>query len=216
MVKKISLDLPDDNYEELASLGEFYNKDVKQVISVILHEICQKSSSIITLGKDYKGDLKLGQIMFFILSTGVEAIQLIFNNVLEKMGVKGLYLVDDFGYNLEKHDLWLHCVGFERSNLAVDAFHIHLKSDSGGPTLETYSYIEIEKINSEKLEKLKKLIEQVDLPVEFCDIDNIDLIIDENEERVTLQINLEAESLDDLPSLKVISRLISKSLGKLK
>ena len=66
------------------------------------------------------------------------------------------------------------------------------------------------------MEKLKELIEQVELPEEFCDIDNIDLIIiDENEELVTLQIHLEAESLDDLPSIKGISSLLRKSLGRL-
>ena len=93
------------------------------------------------------------------------------------------------------------------SNLQIDDFFIHL--ESGGLTLSAYSYVEAEKkFSSEKLEKLKKLIEQIEDPEdeEFAEIDSYSINIDANEDQVMLQINLTAESLDDLPSIKAISK----------
>ena len=149
MVKKISLDLPDESYEELASLGEFYTKDVKQVISDILNAVSMDTHHVISLAKEYKVQMELDRTILFMLDAGWDAIYLIFNTILEQLGVKGLYMFDDCGYNVDEHDLWFHCICLQGCNLQIDDFFIHLKS--GGPSLSAYSYVEAEKISSEKL-----------------------------------------------------------------
>ncbi|MCW4052056.1 MAG: hypothetical protein NWE78_02455 [Candidatus Bathyarchaeota archaeon] len=39
MTKKIVLNIPDDNYKELASLGDYYRQDVEKVAASLLDNI---------------------------------------------------------------------------------------------------------------------------------------------------------------------------------
>ena len=69
----------------LASLGEFYNKDVKQVISDILTAVSMAAGQVITLGKEYKVPMELGRAISIILNAGFDSIYLIFNPILEQL-----------------------------------------------------------------------------------------------------------------------------------
>lgn len=98
--------------------------------------------------------------------------------------------------------------------MLIDEFNIWL--ESGGPSILANSHIETEKIN---IETLKKLIKEAEYPEteEYAEIDSFETsILDEDEEITTIQINLSAETIDDLPSIDSLSKFVEKILKKAK
>ncbi len=51
MTEKISLDLPEKDYEELSFLGQLYNRDVNQVILDVINAVSMESHNIKTIRK---------------------------------------------------------------------------------------------------------------------------------------------------------------------
>ena len=61
MTKKISLELPEKDYEELSSLGKLYNKDVSQVILDVINAVMSSLQNAKQLSPDdrIKSDIAL-------------------------------------------------------------------------------------------------------------------------------------------------------------
>jgi len=191
------------------SCSAFYKKDVEGITARILDVVGTHAQSIIALTKEFKVPMKLGSIISLLLETGFSTIYLVFNEVLEILGVKGLYTIDDLGFNIDEHDLWFHCCALKGCNLQVDDFFIHL--EPGGETLTTYSYIEIKNASKEELKKLKNLIRQIEAPEEFDEVDSFEATIEEAEGLLTLRIDLIAESIVYLPKINEISRFAKQT-----
>lgn len=214
MTKKISLDIPEKNYEELSSLGKLYNKDVSQVILDVIDAVSMESHSIKAIRKESEVTKDLTSAIHSVLFVGRAAIDTIFNPILDKLGVKGHYLLGDMEFDLNENYIWFNFTELRDSNLAIDEFGFFL--ESGVPSILASAHIETENIN---IEKLKKLIEEAEWPEteEYAEMDPFEAsIIDEDEEIVTIQINLSAEIVDDLPSIKSLSKFIEKILKKAK
>lgn len=149
-----------------------------------------------------------------MLDAGFTFINSIFNKITEKLGVKGLYRFLDCEYDIDEHYLWFNCTALKGCNLEIDEFNVYL--ESSGPSLSAYSHTEAEKIDTKKL---KKLIAKVEVPIteDFAYIDSFNIdIIDENDEYMILKIDLSAETMDDFPSIKKISKFVKQILKEAK
>lgn len=214
MTKKISLDLPEKNYKELSSLGKLFNKDVSHTILDILNAVSMESYSIENIQKESKGSRDLVSAVLSVLHAGRSAIDRIFNPILDKLGVKGHYILSDMEFDLDENYIWLNFTELRDSNLVIDEFGFFL--ESGVPSILASAHIETENIN---IEKLKKLIEEAEWPEteEYAEMDPFEAsIINEDEEWATIQIKLSAEIVDDFPSIKALSNFVDKLLKKAK
>jgi len=211
MVKKISLNIPDDRYKDLAKLSDFYKLDMKDSITQILDAVGGRASSIETMSKEYRVPVKLDTVLNQILSAGLGLMSLIFNEVLEKLEVKGLGIIDDFGYDLDEEDFWFHYSLLKGCGLKIGDIFVHL--EPGLKTLSTYPFVEVEKVGETAVRKLKKLIEteSFQLPDEFDELEEYNIeIFEEGEEFLTLRIDCVADSLYYLPSGRAVSKFVEQ------
>jgi hypothetical protein len=212
MFKRISLNIPEDSYEKLASLSDFYNQDVKNAIVGILDLVGQQHQRIINLGKEYKVPVKLNTIISHALFTGFNSTYLLFNKILENLEVKGLYTLSDLDIDLDEDYMWFHYVALVGCNLQIDEFSVILKP--GLRILRTVSHIEVEKVSNKILRKLKKIAPKVELPEEFHELDDYNIEIQEDEEFWRIEIDCTAESLVYLPSVNRISEFVVQLFKK--
>lgn len=211
MVKKLSLNIPDDSYEKLASLSDFYKQDIKSIVVSILDVVSLQSRGILNLSKEYKVPVKLDTVMFHLFDAGFNSIYSLFNEVLEKLEVKGLYLLEDFETKLDEDYIFFAYAALAGCNLHVDSFYLTI---DGLKTLTTNSLIEVEKVSKQALGKLKELVQNIVEPEEFLNLEDYNIEIEEEEEFWTLRIDCMAESLDYLPSVKQVSRFVEQIFKK--
>ena len=211
MVKKVSLNIPDDSYKKLASLSDFYKQDAKDAIISILDVIGAKAGWIINLSKDYKVPVKLEMVIWQMLDVGFHSISLI-NKVLENLEVKGLYTLSDFGIELDENSMWFLYDALVGCNLQIDQFYVQI--NPGLKYLDTKSYIEVKKVHSKVLEKLEKLVHSVEVPEEFDLLEDYKIEIEEEEELWTLKIDCTAMYLNYLPSVNRISEFVDQVFKK--
>jgi hypothetical protein len=212
MVKKVSLNIPDDSYKELASLSDFYKQDVKDAIISVLDVVGGHARAIINLSKEYKVPVELKTVISHTLGAGFNSIYSLFNEILENLKVQGLYTLGDFSVNLDKNYIFLSYDALVGCNLQIDGFYVTLQP--GVRTLTTNSYIEVKKVNNEALRKLKKLVRSVEVPEEFDELEDYDIEIEEDEEFWTLRIDCTAESFNYLPSVNRISEFVERTFKK--
>jgi len=212
MVKKVSLNISDDSYKELASLSDFYKQDVKEAIISILDAVGGHARAIINLSKGYEVPVELKTVISHTLGAGFNSIYSLFNEVLENLEVKGLYTLSDFDIDLDENYMWFSYDALVGCNLQIDGFYVTLKP--GVKTLTTNSYIEVKKVNNKALRKLKKLVRSVEVPEEFDELEDYDIEIEEDEEFWTLKIDCTAESFNYLPSVNRISEFVERAFKK--
>ena len=213
MVKKVSLNISDDSYKELASLSDFYNQNVEDVIISILDVVGRSTWKIINLSKKYKVPVKLVTMISDIFDAGNNVIYGLYEEVLENLEFnKGLYTLQDLGIDLEENVMWFYYVALEGCNLKIVSFHLEIRP--GLKYLDTESYIDVEKVNDEVLGKLEKLIKSIEVPEEFYDLEDYEIKIGGDEEFLTLKIDCVADSLNYLPSLNIISEFVEQIFKK--
>lgn len=207
MVKKVSLNISDDNYKKLASLGDFYDQDVEETITSILDAVGSQAGQIINLSKEYKVPVKLITVIYCMLDAGLYSIYGLFNKVLERLEVKGLYTLEDFGIDLDEYFIWIWYNALPGCNLKIDGFYVRI---NGLKYLDTKSYIDAEKVDDETL---YDIIQSVEVPEEFYDLD-YSFQIGGDEELLTLEIEFVTDSLYYLPSLKIVSEFVEQVFKK--
>ena len=212
MVKKVSLNIPDDSYKKLASLSDFYKQDVKNAIISILEVVGGKGQWIINLGKEFKVPVKLINVMAILFDAGFTSIYSLFNDVLEKLDAKGLYALEDFQIDLEKDYVWFSYYALKGSDLQISGFYLAI--EHGIITLTTHSYIDVKEVDNKTLGKLKKLVQNVEPSTEFGDVEDCSIEIEEDEEFWKLKINCEDESFYYLPSVKKMSKFVERIYKK--
>ncbi len=212
MAKKVSLNIPDDIHKELVSLSDFYKQDVKSTIISILDVVSGEGKRVINLSKEYKVPVKLSTVISHLFRAGFDSMYGLFNDILEKLEVKGLYVLTDSEIDLDENYMLLLYGALVGCNLLVDEFDVTL--ESGLSVLTTKSYIKIEKVNEKALGKLEELIGGVEIPDFYDDLEDYAIEIEEDEEYLTLRIDLTAQSLGHLPSVKRISEFVERIFKK--
>lgn len=213
MVKKVSLNISDDSYKELASLSDFYNQDIEDIIIKILDTVGMNARRIINLNKEYKAPLELDTIISDIFDAGNTLIRDLFDKVLENLEFnKGLYSLEDLGIDLDENVSWFYYVALDGCNLQIDTFHLEIRP--GLKYLDTESSINGEKLNDEVLGKLETLIKNIEVPEEFYELEDYEIKIGGDEEFLKLKIDCVADSLNYLPSLTIISEFVDQIFKK--
>jgi hypothetical protein len=212
MVKKVSLDIPDNIYEEIASLCAFYKQDTKETIVSILDVVSREIHSLERLSKEYKAPVKLEWVLADMLNAGSHTIGL-FNEILEKLEVKDLYALEDFELNPDEDYIYFAYAALEGNNLQVTSFALWM---NGLTTLRTESVIVTEKVNKQSLDKLKEVVkDDLIAPGTFRYLEDYTIDIDyEDDELWNLIIECTAVSIDHLPSIKQVSRFVKQILKK--
>jgi len=139
------------------------------------------------------------------------------------MDAKGLYILEDFEVNLDENYMRLFYSALAGCNFKIDAFDITIQN--GSKRLTTFTYIEAEENRKSALDSLKRYIQTIPWDVdqlpeeleyfeEYLEEFNIEII--EGEELWTLQIDCIADSFDDLPSIKRMSRFVEQIFKRFK
>jgi hypothetical protein len=212
MVKKVSLNIPDDSYKELASLSDFYKQDVKDVIISILGGVGGHARAIIHLSKEYKVPVELETVISHTFGAGFHSIYSLFDEILENLNVKGLYTLSDLDVNLDENYMFFWYDALVGCDLQIDGFYVTL--EPGVKTLTTNSYIEVKKVNNKALGKLKKLVRSIEVPEEFDELEDYNIEIEEAEEFWILKIDCTAESLNYLPTVDGMSKFVERIFKK--
>ena len=212
MVKKVTVNIPDERYKGLVSLSESCDQNVKDVIVSILEVVGLHAKTIENLSKEYKVPVKLRAVIHHTFDAGFSSLHSLFNEILEKLDVKGFYVISDFEVDLNEDYMLFSYDALVGCDLKIESFYLTL--ERGGATLTTNSYIEVGKVNNKALEKLKNLVQNLETPECFQGLDDYEIEIEEDEEFWTFRIHCQAESLFYLTSVTEISKFVQQIFKK--
>lgn len=212
MPKKVSLNIPKESYEELASLSEFYKQDIEQTILGILEVVGSSSHWITNLSKDYKMPIKPTTALTHMLDAATTSMVL-FGEILEKLQAKGLFVLEDLSFDLDENSFTFSYSALNGSDLYIDSFYLALSP--GLKSLTASCSLDVTKVSKKSLEKLKHVAEGFEAPAEFDELEQYYFEIEElDEELWTLFIQCEAEYMGDFPSIKQLSHAAEEILKK--
>ncbi len=211
MTRKVVLSIPDDNYKELASLSEFYKQDIKQTILEILETVGRNEDFLKKLNKGYKVPAEPKWALADVLHAGTDLI-LSSSIVLELLQAEGLFTLTELSCDLDESSFDFSYDALNGSNLCVDQFFVTMGHEL--KSLRAYSIIDAAKVGKKSLEKLEKLVEEIEQPKEFYDVEEYDIDIMPGEEYPSLVIRCDAESLGDFPNVKELSRFVERLFKK--
>ncbi|RJS84564.1 hypothetical protein CW702_02335 [Candidatus Bathyarchaeota archaeon] len=214
MNRKVSVSLSQKNYDLLAELSDFYKQSIERTINDIVDALQFSCETIKRLSKEYKVPTNLAGIILDLLEMGDYSYKYLFGEVLERLGAKGLFKLVDLDITPEDNYTWLSYAAMRGCNLYIDEFDVTLSP----PSISATYTIETEKTESEALERLKKIVqnieEDLELPEDFYDVDYDVYIDDTIEEFWSLVVNCSVDDFNYLPDLNVISDLIRQILKK--
>jgi hypothetical protein len=179
----------------------------------------ENPSQRIETGARYKGRKKLAGVISDVLDVGITVTHALFNPILEALETKGRYSLYDFGFDLDEGSISVSYVALKGSKLLVHEFYLTLER---GVARNTYhSVIEVERYSGANLRKLKKIVENYELPEEFQEEFDIELedrvfvdIDTDDEEYWRLLVDCTAGSLQCLPKVERVSALMEKLFRK--
>jgi hypothetical protein len=211
MTKQLSLDISDNNYDELTSLSKLFNQGIEKTVTDILEVLGFEHRNLESLTKEYKLPFLTSRMVFSHFFDAARNSVGLFNDLLERLGAKGLYLLEDFDYDLEECEFTFSYSALVGNKLSVDSIWVTV--EPGLKSLRAESIIDMEKIRQESIEKLKQIAKDFEEPSEFMDLENFDVNVeDEIEGIASLVIECQAETLEDIPNINVISRVLRKLL----
>ncbi|MEM2108780.1 MAG: hypothetical protein QXL10_05810 [Candidatus Bathyarchaeia archaeon] len=211
MTRKVTLNIPEECFEELRSLGEFYKQDVKKTILEIIEAVSSKSSLLTYLCGEYKVPVNPRMVLGHMFSAA-QSMMYVANEVLEKLGVKGLFTLEDFSFNIDERRFNFVFDCLSGSNLLIDYFDIQV--EPGSIWVTTYLSISAEETDAEALSKLKEAVEDVSEPAAFADCEDFSVKIEEDEAIYTLKVDYMTDDWDYLPSIKHVVKLVKDIFKK--
>jgi hypothetical protein len=214
MPKRISVEIPDKNYEELSSLGNSFKKNVNQIVADTLEVIVMESKFLERISKEYKVPITPKMILSHTFDAANRSMEL-FNEILEKLDAKGLFMLNDFEFNLDEFSFTFSYASPEGSNTNIHSFGLTL--EPGVKVLRADSIIEVSKVGEAALEKLEKIVQDFAEQghEEFEGVETYDIDVEQDDpEFAHLVITCEAETLENFPSVKALSQIIGKLFKK--
>ena len=203
------MNIPDDTYESMSSLSELYGQGISQTILDILKVINDDGGWMRQLQKDHKAPVELKRVLAQYLGAALYSTGF-FNEILEKLQVKGLFTLQDYEFDLEQNTFTFNYATSGGSNFFMDQFFLTL--ESGLKSLRIYKLIEVAKVTEKSLEKLEQLAEEFEAPTEFNDLEECSVIVEADPDYWNVIINCEAESFEYFPKMKQLSRVMQRLL----
>jgi len=213
MIKKVTLEVPNEVYDQLSSLCVFYKKDVKQIICRILKAVGSEHKWLTYFSEQYGPSTDIERTLHEIIWACIHSMSF-FNYILDKLGVKGEFWLDDFDFDLEEnYFMFFYCA---RSDDLYNIYSFDVTKEPGRVSLSTNTGFYINEVGQEALNKLKQVAQNHDFetPKGFEYVDEIDVEIEEDEEMWTLRINCWTEALEELPTIKQVSQLVKQICKK--
>ena len=139
---RISLSIPQDTHERIKSLNDFYKKDIIEIINEIIEAISYESRWIINTSKEYKVPVDLINVVSHLFDAGIHSTNSLFNDILERLEAKDLFVHDFMEINLDEKSMWILFVALRGCDLYVDEFDVTL---TGLARLTATYLVDIEK-----------------------------------------------------------------------
>jgi hypothetical protein len=214
MTKELKLNIPDEDYDKIASLSNYYKIGINEVAEKIVQEVCSHNIDLTNLSETFKVPPDLVMTLGHFLNSAREGISL-FDDIEERLGVKGMFGFDSIDFDLSKDFFCFNYSALMGSNLYIESFYFTL--DKGIPALATNTAIFCDKERKEALDRLKTTFKnRANIePPEFGDLETYDISLEEETEDMwSIDIECVGESIEDLPTLKQISRIIKRIFKK--
>jgi hypothetical protein len=210
----ISIEISEDIYEKLEKMGHFFENDPETIIKEILDAVSLEENLILDYSKNFQQPDNIKSAIVRLLNLASHSRGYLEEKILRALDVLGCYVLGDFGIYLDEKSIHFH-YDLVVSNLLVDIIVLYFSP--GEVALYAWSYIDMENKDKDYIRKIKEIVKGIEtdddssLPEELQDsrILGIDLI-NEEDEFPYLQIEIEEESLGDLPSIKPISSLFQQ------
>lgn len=199
-IEKITLNVPEETFKDLNSLSDFYNQDVNQTIISILNAISLESGWIINLGKEKKRSMIFDRILNEFLRAGVHSTYF-FEKIPQELGGEGLFVLEDFDFSLVEDHFWFSYAATQESNLWITSFQFAMNHDDN--TITCNFYVNFEKEDEKSLENL-----ECEAANYFEELDPEHYSYEVTEDGISIEYT--ADSLEDFPSLKQISKIIKE------
>jgi hypothetical protein len=212
---EINLNIPENSQEKLMELSEFYDKEINQILNEIIEAVCFKSGWITQLSEEYKVPIKLLNVVWHLLEAGIQSTNALFNNILERLDAKGLFIQDDISIDLDEGYTWINFVALRGSKLYIESFDVTI---TALVRLTVSHLVEMEKIDDTSLSRLYEIaenihrFEEITPPESFLDLMEFSLDIIEDDEYLELTIDITEESFHYLPMIPDISELFKQIL----
>lgn len=205
-----------ESYGRLVALGEYYNKKVNEIVTEIVEVSSLSSRWITNRSEDYRVPVSLTNVISHLLFAGRLSTDSLFNDLLDRFEVKGLFVLSDLDINLDEISMWISFSAMNGCDLHVHSFDISL---TGLARLEATYPMDVKKDADLVFSRLKDIVDNVrdsiELPASFQDMMDFDIDIDkEDENSLTLRVDITEETLDHLPLISDISDLFFKILDK--
>lgn len=211
---RIVFNVSHGSYGRLASLGEYFNEKVKEIVTEIVEVIGFSSRWIINRSEVYQVPVSLTNVLSHLVVSGRQSTDSLFNDLLERFEAKGLFVHNDMDINFDEMSVWISFEALTGCDLYVHSFDISLM---GLARLEATYHVEIEKVDDLAIRRMRNIVdnvrESIDLPDSFQDLEFV-VDIDEYEESIILRVDITEESLDYLPLVPDISILFKQILDK--
>ncbi|MHA1409541.1 MAG: hypothetical protein ACTSQY_04355 [Candidatus Odinarchaeia archaeon] len=216
---ELSLSIPEASYEKLMELSEFYDKEIGVVVNELIEAVCFNSSWITKLSEEYKVPINLLNVVWHLLKAGIHSTNVLFNNILERLDAKGLFIQDDIIIDLDEGYTWIHFAALRGSKLYIESFDVTI---TALVRLTASHLVEMEKIDDASLSRFYEIVEDVHLfeeikpPESFHDLMEFSLDITEDDEYLEMTIDITEESFHYLPPISDISELFKQILKNAK
>jgi hypothetical protein len=197
MEKKITLSIPERTLDNIVTISHFYGQNTNQTIIDMLNTIANSSSSVIAIGKERKRSTDFEKNLYDLLQAGFLTASF-FQQILKKLNAEDLFFLQDLDYDLDEGRLWIHYAATPKSTLPIISFALEITHENY--TLQCDSHIDLEKIDPEVLDTLE------DRAASFFEELGCNYEVTED----GLMVQYSAACLEDLPSLKKISKIIKE------
>jgi len=215
---KISLDIPQDIYDQLKTLSGIFSLDVEETANEVLDAVASernirwliesKGKDVIPRGLRYKISHRL--------NLGSMAENQLFGKILKELNVEGGHFgAGDMDIKLDDNSIWINYDGLIGSDLYVDVFDVTL---TGLKRLTADCIFDADEDDYKAPDRVKEHAQRIkrtrkELPKELHDLDpwKVDLLPDENTS-YRIRAYFSEEYLGCLPPIPAISEYFEKIL----
>ncbi|MBA7600808.1 hypothetical protein ES703_07868 [subsurface metagenome] len=217
---EISLDIPQDIYDNLKILSGAFSQDVEETVNEVLDAVARTQFNIRWLLESKENEVNPHGLRYLIshrINLGSMAERELFGKILKELNAEGGHFgAGDMTIDLDDNSIWINYNGLIGSNLCVDAFDVTL---TGLKRLTADCTIHVDEDNYETSERVQEHAQRIrrtqkELPEEFHNLDpwEVDVLVDD-ETSFILRAYFSEDFWGYLPPIPSISEFFEKVLA---
>ncbi len=205
---KVSIEIAEEDYKKIKELSDYFKQDEKKTISDVLKAAGRNAHSIFYNAQEKGFPTDLERSLGDIIMTNENTLPLL-NGIPEKLGAKGLFVLEDVEVDLDKEYFDFHYAATVESKLAVTQFCLTFERGEL-ERLTVYSYVDVEHVSEEVQSKLFELIESHEDEELFGDLEDFNIMFEDSD----VIVDCFDTSIAYFPSIIEISRYVKKLFKK--